>query len=221
MTFVADAEHEAEGVELPSVDEVEAALETVPDEIDWDWASPRLIPLFERDYVEGIAGDPMVNTVSHLGVGIGFGIDFGPVFGRVTQSMARRWEASVEQIERAAFAHLAEVVADVGPADVQSVVHRGHFFRVLGKPGGWASSVILAGEAELIRIFGTRNAIFTVPARNSLVAFGSGTPARAVAEVAVHLEAMDPHPLELDPFLMHDGALCWDGLSDDAPLDVI
>lgn len=221
MTFVADSDGEDQGVVLPSVDEIEAALDTVPEEIGWDWASPRLIPLFERNYVEGIAGDPMVNTVSRLGVGIGFGIDFGPVFGRVTQSMARRWEASVEQIERAAFAHLAEVVADVGPADVQAVVHRGHFFRALGKPGGWASSVILAGEPELIRIFGTRNAIFTVPARNALVAFGGGTPGRAVAEMTLQLESMDPHPLELDPFLMQDGVLSWDGLSDDAPLDAI
>jgi hypothetical protein len=216
MTFVRDAQDERDGAELPSIEEIEAALEVVPEEIGWDWASRRLIPLFERNYHEGITGDPMVNCVSRLGVGIGYGIDFGPVFGRVTQSMARRWEASVEQIERAAFAHLADVAAGIGPGDLQPVVHRGYFFRALGTPGGWASSVILAGEAELIRIFGTRDAFFTVPSRSSLIAFGAGTPARALAEVTFQLESMDPNPLQLDPFRLENGVLSWEGMLDDA-----
>jgi hypothetical protein len=216
MTFVREPDEEAtDGVELPSDDEIDAALSAAPDELSWEWARPRLIPLFERGYSEGFAGDPMVNSVSHLGVGIGYGIDFGPVLGRVTQSMARRWETSVEQLEHAAFAHLAEVVATIGRGDLQTVVHRGHFFRALGKPGGWASSVVLADASELIRIFGTPDAIFTVPARNSLLAFGPATPAHAVAEVTVQLESMDPHPLQLDPFVMEDGALRWEGLSPD------
>jgi hypothetical protein len=214
MTFVMSREEEeADGVELPSEEEIEAALSVTPEELTWDWAAPRLIPLFERDYAEGFAGDPMVNTVSTVGIGIGFGIDFGPVFGRVTRSMAQRWEASVEQIEHRAFAHLAEVAAGISPRDLQSVVHQGYLFRALGKPGGWASSIVLAGEAELTRIFGVRDAIFTVPARNSLLAFGPATPARAVADVTISLEAMDPHPLLLEPFVMEAGELRWEGLS--------
>jgi hypothetical protein len=65
MTFVMSREEEeADGVELPSEEEIEAALSVTPEELTWDWAAPRLIPLFERDYAEGFAGDPMVNTVS-------------------------------------------------------------------------------------------------------------------------------------------------------------
>ncbi len=133
--------------------------------------------------------------------------------------MAQRWETSVEQMERAAFAHLAEVVASIGGGSLQAVVHHGHLFRALGNPAGWASSVILASESEVTRIFGTRNAIFTAPARNSLLAFGPGTPAHAVAEITLQLESMDPHPLGLDPFVMVDGALHWEGLDelDDEP----
>jgi hypothetical protein len=213
MTFVRDGD-EPDGAELPSAEEIEAAFSELPDELSWDWAAPRLIPLFERGYGEGIGGDPMVNAVSHLGVGIGFGIDFGPVFGRVTQSMARRWEASVEQIQHTAFQRLADVAATVNRSDLQSIVHRGYLFRALGTPGGWASSIILAGETELIRIFGSRDAIFTLPARNSLLAFAPGTPSRAVVEVTVQLESMDPHPLGLDPFWMEDGVLRWEGLDE-------
>lgn len=82
MTFVMNGEQEeADGVELPSEDEIEAALSIIPEDVNWDWAFSRLIPLFERSYAEGIAGDPMVNTVSPVGIGIGFGIDFGPCSG--------------------------------------------------------------------------------------------------------------------------------------------
>lgn len=222
MTFVSDAEDEAhDGGAMPSMDEVDAALEQVPEDLSWDWASRRLIPLFERGYAEGVSGDPMVNSVTRLGVGVGYGIDFGPCIGRLTRSMAQRWEASVEQIEHAAFAHLAEVTAGVGGADLQSVVHQGHFFRVLGKPEGWASSVVLAGDRELVRIFGVRDAVFTAPARHCLVAFGPGTPARVVAELTVQLESMDPHPLVLDPFILEDGSLRWDGLADEGPTDLV
>lgn len=210
MTFVQDAHAPDDGLQ-PSMEEIEAALTKLPDELDWEWSRGRLIPVFERGYGEGVTGDPMVNTVTQLGVGIGFGIDLGPMVARVTRSMGQRWEASVEQIERAAFAHLAEVVAGVGPSDVQPIVLQGHFFRALTVPLGWSSSVILAGASELIRIFGTRDAFFTAPTRHTLLAFGLGTPTRVVAQITIECELEDPHPLQLDPFLLEDGLLQWEG----------
>lgn len=220
MTFVPQPNDGRDGVEMPSWAEIEAALSQVPEEVSWDWAAPRLIPLFERGYGEGVDGDQMVNSVSRLGLGIGYGIDFGPVFGRVTVSMARRWEASAEQIEHAAFAHLADAAAAVGRSALQSVVHRGHLFRALGTPAGWASSVVLAEPGDLIRLLGTRDAILTVPARGSLLAFGPGTPLRVVDEVTLELESLDPHPLRMEPFVMADGVVRWLGL-DDEPIAVI
>ncbi len=199
------------GFELPSEAELKAAFEALPPDLDWDWASPRLIPIFERGYSDGYPGDQMINVQTALGIGIGFGIDFGPAFGRVTVSMAQRWEASIEQIEHAAFAHLADVAATVTRAALQSIVHRGYFFRALGTPPGWASSIVLAGEEELIRIFGTTDAVFTAPTRGALLAFPPATPPRAIAEITADLEALDPHPLLLDAFGMIDGALHWAG----------
>lgn len=220
MTFIPDGDDDGGLTVTPSMAEVEAALADVPDEITWDWAAPRLVPLFERGYGEGINGDPMVNSLSHIGIGIGYGIDFGPVFGRVTRSMARRWEASIEQIERAAFAHLAEVVAGVGPADVQTVVDRGHLFHALNKPMGWASSVVLAHPSELERIFGTRRAILTVPSRNALLVFAPATPLHAIEDVTFTVSSIDPHPMAFEPFRLEDGTVRWDGLADDEAFDI-
>lgn len=218
MTFVHEPDAPGDGIQ-PSDEEIEAALAQLPEELDWEWSRSRLIPLFERGYAEGVGGDPMLNTSTALGVGIGFGIDLGPMIARVTRSMCQRWEASLEQIERAAFAHLAEVVAGVGPSDVQAIVVQGHFFRALTVPPGWASSVVLAGEAELTRIFRTRDAVFTAPTRQSLLAFGPGTPARAAAQITIECELQDPHPLQLDPFLMADGVLQWEGALEAEPMD--
>jgi hypothetical protein len=219
MTFVQDGHGPTDGVAVPSIEEIEAALAEVPEDLSWDWARTRLCPVFERGYSEGVPGDPMVNTSTSLGVGIGFGIDFGPALGRVTRSMAQRWEASVEQLEHAAFDHLASVVAQLGPQHLQTIVARGHLCRALGEPAGWASSAILAGEPELTRIFGTRDAIFTAPARHALLAFGPETPPAVVAEITALLEADEPHPLELDPFILEAGRLSWEGTRPNGPID--
>lgn len=201
-----------DGVERPSEDEIRDALAAIPPDMNWEWARPRLVPLFEQGYAEGTTGDPMINTVSALGVGIGFGIDIGAGLARVTRSLAQRWEVSVEQLESAAFAHLAGVAASVTPRDLQPVVLRGHMVRALGEPQGWASSMVLAGEEELTRIFGPQDQVFTTPARNSLFAFDATTPPRAIAEITIQFEALDPHPLEMDPFVLAGGTLSWDGL---------
>lgn len=200
-----------DGIERPSEDEIRDALAGLPAEMTWDWAAPRLVPLFERGYAEGITGDPMVNTVTALGVGIGFGIDLGPMLGRVTRSLATRWEVSVEQLETAAFARLAEVASTVTARDLQPVVDRGHFYRALGVPHGWASSMVLAGEDHLTRIFGPHDQVFIAPARHALLAFNAGTPSRAIVEITIQMESLDPHPLQMDPFVLIDGTLSWDG----------
>lgn len=206
-----------DGVVVPTAEEIQAALDAIPADLSWEWAAPRLIPVFERGYVDGTPGDPLINTLAPIGVGIGFAIDMGPVLARVSRSLALRWEASVEQIERAAFAHLAEVARTITPRDVQPFVYRGHMVRGLGEPGGWSSSLVLDGADTLSRIFGPQDQVFTVPSRNNLLAFDAATPSHAIVDVTLAFEGLDPNPLELDPFTLVDGILAWDGLSDPVP----
>jgi hypothetical protein len=201
------------GETLPSEGELRDALESIPDDLGWEWARPRLTPLFERANADGIVGDPALHTVTPLGVAVGYGIETGPTFLRVSASMAQRWEASLEQIEAAAFEHLALAVGAVGPRHLQHAVHRGHLARCLPEPGGWASSAILAGEEEVRRIFGGHDQVFTVPTRNMLMAFDANVPAHAVGTVTAMIEDNDPHPLMLDAFVMVDGLLSWTGLA--------
>lgn len=54
--------------------------------------------------------------------------------------------------------------------------------------------------------------IFTTPARNMLLSFDASIPTRAIGEITVGLEELDPHPLLLDPFTLRGGVLSWDGL---------
>ena len=207
------------GVSIPDERELRDALATIPDDFDWDWARTRLVPLFERGGAEGTVGDPMINALTSLGVGIGFGIEIGPMLARVTKSMAQRWETSVEQIEHVAFDNLQRAVAEVDRRDLQPAVFNGHMLRALPNPQGWASSVILAGEAAVTRIFGEQDQIFTTPTRGVLLAFDAQVPMRAVMDVTVALEELDPHPLMLEPFVLRDGGLIWAGTVSDEELD--
>lgn len=207
-----------DGIEVPSEEEIRSALAGIPGDMSWDWAEPRVVPLFERGYDEKTTPDQFVNTASPLGVGIGFGIEAGPLFARITTSMAERWETTVEQLEASAYANLARAAAALTPRDVQPAVHHGHLVRILPRPPGWASSIVLAGDETLRRLFGGHDQVFTVPARNMLVAFDARTPARAIVDVTIGLEELDLNPLMLEPFAFIDGHLTWEGLAPD-PLD--
>ncbi len=201
---------------MPSERELRRALASIPDDLNWEWSRPRLTPLFERADAGGVDGDPALHVVTSLGVAVGFGIEIGPTFARVTKSMAERWEANLEQIEAAAFSHLERVVRRLNRNDLQQAVHQDHMLRCLPQPGGWASSVILAGEEEVMRIFGAHDQAFTLPARNQILSFDERVPAHVVADVTAGMEDLDPHPLMLDPFILKGGLLSWQGLAGDA-----
>lgn len=207
------AQRPTPGTVIPTERELRRALGSIPDDMSWEWAEPRLTPLFERADASGIDGDPAINAVAELGVAIGFGVEMGPTFVRVTRSMAQRWEASLEQIEAAAFRHLEDIAQRISRKDLQHAVHHGHMMRALPEPGGWASSVILAGEATVARIFGSHDQVFTVPSRNVLLAFDEKVPDHVIADVTTGLEELDPHPLLLDPFVLNAGRLAWTGLA--------
>lgn len=126
--------------------------------------------------------------------------------------MADRWEASLEQIEAAAYRHLDLAVQELTPSDLQHAVHKGHMMRPLTRPEGWASSVILAGAEVVGRIFGPQDQIFLTPARNVLISLDIRTPDDVIADIALVLDQIDPHPLGLEPFRLVGGRLTWDGL---------
>jgi hypothetical protein len=206
------------GIATPSEGEIRQAIASIPDSPDWSWARPRLAPVFQRPASGGVTGDPLLLSVSEMGVAFGFAIEVGPLFMPVTTSLAERWEASLQQIEAAAFDHLHAVVASIRPNVVQRAVHHGHLIRALPEPGGWASSVILAGVDEVTRIFGSHDQILAAPSRNILLSFSASTPSDTVVDVTLGIEEMDLHPLNLDPFVLEDGRLSWTGILDDADL---
>ena len=209
------------GTIQPTEADLRRALGAIPDDLSWEWAKARLTPLFERADAGGIDGDPSLHVVTTLGVAIGFGVEVGPTFLRVTKSMADRWEASLEQIEAAAFKHLHDAVRGLSAGDLQHAVHRGHMMRCLPEPAGWASSVILAGADTVARIFGPQDQIFTAPSRSMLISFDASAPLLAIIDVTAGLEELDPHPLMLDAFRLLGARLTWDGVlpEEDAALE--
>lgn len=71
------------GTTQPSEADLRGALGAIPEDLNWDWAKPRLTPLFERADAGGVDGDPALHVVTSLGIAIGFGLEVGPTFLRV------------------------------------------------------------------------------------------------------------------------------------------
>lgn len=210
---------------MPGRRELRRAIKQIPDRLDWDWARDRLVPAFERPGFEPNPLDPRLLTVVPPGVTIGFGIDLGPALAKVSEQMSSQWESSLEQIQEAAFEHLRATTASLDAKAVEKANFGGHLIRVMRLPDGWASSILLVQD-ELMRIFGDHDQVFTAPARSVLFSFPIRTPSRAVAEITIDLEEIDPHPLLLDPFVLTNGTLLWEGslgeddmLGDDDMLD--
>lgn len=197
-------------VRLPGRKELRRAIEAVPERMDWDWARDRLVPVFERPGFEPIPSDPRLLTVVPPAVTIGFGIDLGPALAKVSERLCDQWECSLEQIQAVAFENLRRPTGTLDGKAVERANFGGHLIRVMRLPDGCSSSILLVQD-ELMRIFGDQDQVFTAPARSLLLSFPMTTPARVVGEITVDLEEMDPHPLLMDPFVLQEGTLVWEG----------
>jgi hypothetical protein len=199
------------GTSQPSAREIARAMDTIPTDINWTWASERLVPLLERPGADPMPENPQLVATADCGVSYGFGMDLGPLFARVTRSLADRWERDEATIRDVALANLRRRLYDDAPDfEVPSNPGDALVVRALKTPEGFASSVVLVPDA-LKRIFGDEDLILAAPCRPLLLAFPIDTPAEVIDSLTQEAEKLDPNPLYLDPFRLVGGRLRWDG----------
>jgi hypothetical protein len=200
------------GVVTPTRRELKHAMDSIPDDLSWEWAKERLVPVLERPGSDPFPQDPQLSAVADCGVSYGFGIEIGPGFARVNRGMATRWDRPDEVIRDVALANLRRRLYDEDPTFETVDVPKGAVVvRLLTKPQGFASSVLLVPDA-LRRIFGDADQVFTAPSRPVLLAFPPDATADEIELVTREMEELDQHPLLLDPFRLTGGQLRWDGL---------
>lgn len=183
------------------------AARRMPKPVPWDWAAPRLTPLLAGPRND-VPGEELVRAPSQLGPALTFGIDLGGHFPLVDRSVAARWETSPEQLLAVSLENLRRRAAAVGGGSVETWVRSGYVVRVLRKPVGFASSILLVPE-ELSRLFGGQDQVLGAPGRHTLVSFPPEMPTATVADIHVEMEMDELMPLFLLPFAMEDGRLTW------------
>lgn len=188
------------------------AVRRMPKPVPWEWAAPRLIPVFAGPIFDP-PGEPLVRARSELGPMVEIGLDLGVALTFVDARVAERWECSPAQLMERALRNLGERAARIDNLRVQTGVMSGREIRVLRDRPRWASSLLLAPD-ELFRLFGRHDQVLAAPAADCLVSLPIDAPAITIADIVVDFEQASWRPLFLDPFLVVEGDLRWPEIRD-------
>lgn len=196
-----------------TIDEVMAAIESVPHGLEWADLANRVIPVFQRvrPYPPGMP-EP-VRVIVPPGLSVGFGVDIGPAFLGVHPDMLDGWPVTTAELLERALANLARRMAAVKRDELIASSIADVPIRALQSSSGCASTYVLLPEA-LGRIFGTEPQLLIAPMRNLLVSMPPGTDREFAAWLFEEFSAQDPNGLAPAAFVVRDRALEVEPLGD-------
>jgi hypothetical protein len=200
-------------VVTPSVDEILAALETMPQELTWEQIAAEVVPLFQRVRPYHASMPEQLRVVVPPGLTVGFGVDIGPAFITVSPEMADEWGVPADQILRRALANLEARMAGVRPRDVHDGSIGDVPVRILQSPTGSASTYVLVPEA-LGRILGRHRQLVLAPMRNLLMSLPITADRDFAAWLFDEIAAQDPNCLAPAAFVIGDGQLALEPLGE-------
>ena len=183
------------------------AARRMPKPVPWEWAKPRLVPLLSGP-CDDAPGSAPVRARSALGCWVDFGIDLGGHFPLVDGLVAERWETSPDQLLEASIANIERRAGALATRSVRTAVRSGWIIRILDRPKGCASSVLLAPTA-LRRLFGDHDQFLAAPGRHTILSFPIDMPTATIADIAIDHEMGELMPLFLQPFALVGGELAW------------
>ena len=198
-------------VVTPSVEEVLAALETMPEELSWNSIAREVVPLFQRVRPYHASMPEQLRVVVPPGLTVGFGVDVGPAFITISPEMADEWGVPPERILRRALANLETRIASVRKRDVYDGVIGDVPVRMLQSPTGSASTYVLVPGA-LATIIGTHRQLLLAPMRNLLISLPITTDRDFAAWLFDDIAAQDPNCLAPAAFVVGDGQLALEPL---------
>ena len=200
-------------VVTPSVEEVLAALETMPRELTWERIAPEVVPLFQRVRPYHVSMPEQLRIVVPPGLTVGFGVDIGPAFITVSPEMAQDLGVPADEILRRALANLEVRMAGVRPRDVHDGSIGDVPVRILQSPTGSASTYVLVPEA-LGRIIGRHRQLVLAPMRNLLMSLPITADRDFAAWLFDEIAAQDPNCLAPAAFVIGDGELALEPLGE-------
>ncbi len=198
------------GVVTASLEEVLAAMEALPPDLDWTVMSGRILPLLPRVRPHPPGFPVPLQVVVPPGLSIGFGVDVGPAFVTVSLEMLRDWALTPADLLATALQNLQRYAARISPADVVRMTTGGTEVRLLQSEGGTGSALFLLPE-QLERLFGSSPLLFLAPARDLVIALPPDVDRDLACDLYDHFASRDPNCLALLPLLLRDGRVSLDG----------
>jgi hypothetical protein len=198
-------------VVTPSLEEVLAALETMPRELTWESVAAEVVPLFQRVRPYHESMPEQLRVVVPPGLTVGFGVDVGPAFITISPEMAADWGVPPDEILGQAVANLEQRMAAVRPRDVHDGMVGEVPVRILQSPTGSASTYVLAPGA-LGRILGPQRQLVLAPMRNLLISLPVTADREFCAWLFDEFASQDPNCLAPAAFVVAGGTLTLEPL---------
>jgi hypothetical protein len=192
----------------PSRSEVRAAIEGLPDDLNWDRMRPLLRPMFLRRRPMPPGADRPVTFHVPPGLKICLGVDIGPAFLYVGGEMLDSWSVTSEFALETAMDNLRGAIAaekffemEYGTvANVPLWWYQSH--------GGLASALLLL-ENELVARYGPDPRLLIAPMRNLLIAAPYDADREMLEWLRDEIAVEDPNGLDLPVFELADGRLSF------------
>lgn len=212
-----------DGLMVPTAEAVAEALDHIPAEPSWAWATLRVLPTIPGDVVrvlddvdlEELGFRPLTDFPTlHVepGVDVAFGIEAEVVQVRVHQADLDRWELTLAEVMPAALANLRRAIG-TWTGRVKEDRYEGVPVRMLEDWPQWAVSLLLVPE-ELKRLFGSHDQVFVAPYACNLVALPADVDRDLAADLVDMFGTINPRSLlrGLPAFVLRDGSLAIEEL---------
>ena len=194
-----------------SLDEVLAALDRIPADLEYEDVASDLVPVFPRvrPYHERMP-EP-VSLLVQPGLTVGIGIDVGPAFVSVNPTLLERWGRTADEVLEQALANLDIRMAAVSPSEIHDGAVADIPVRFLQSSMGVASSYVLR-PAALGRIFGTHPQLLIAPMRNLLMSMPVTADRELAAWLFTEVATEDPNCLAPMAFLVGENRVAVEPL---------
>lgn len=196
-----------------SLDEVLAAIESVPGDLDGPTLADRVVPLFQRVRPYPPGHPEPLRILVPPGLSVGFGIDIGPAFLNVDAGMVARWGVTHAELFARSLGNLDRRMAGVSPDELLDGSVGGQPIRALQSSTGSASTYVLL-PSSLHRIFGSQPQQMIAPMRNLLISLPIEADREFAAWLFLEFAAQDPNCLAPAAFVVREQGLAVEPLVD-------
>ncbi len=194
-----------------SLAEVMAAMERLPEELDWASLAGNVVPVLQRrrPYPPGFP-EPL-RVLLPPGLLVGFGVDVGPAFIQIDSEMIGRWGIKPPDLAARALRNIGDSVRRLSPKLVERHSIADIPLRIFQSGTGIASTFVLLPDA-LVRLFGPEPQCFIAPIRDLLVSLPADVDRAEAAWIRDEFAAADPNSLACEGFYLRDGRLTYEPL---------